>query len=176
MRRTAALIGAELRLLDAHPHGTTFELRMAAACAPVRAAPERGLPDVQASRPLDVLVVDDETEVTESLCTYLRQLGWSTRGVADGAAAQRELAGDRACDVVVVDYRLRDENGIDVIAALRRLSGALPAIIVTGDSAPQRLVELGAAGIRVLHKPVDGVRLARALIDATSGASTLLNH
>jgi CheY-like chemotaxis protein len=68
-------------------------------------------------------------------------------------------------DALVVDFRLRDQHGIDVIACLRSARPGLPALIVTGDTAPHRLGELEGSGVGVLHKPVDGASLARALVD-----------
>ena len=53
--------------------------------------------------------------------------------------------------------------GLDVIQRLRALYPALPAVIVTGDTAPQRLREFDGLAASVLHKPVDGKKLGRAL-------------
>jgi CheY-like chemotaxis protein len=167
VRRTAALIGIELRLTTAPTGGACFELRLPGAPAPdpPEPAPQPDAAASEAGGPLSVLVIDDEVALTESLCTYLRQLGWSARGVASGGEAARVLADGLAVDALVVDFRLRDEHGIDVIARLRSARPGLPALIVTGDTAPHRLGELEGSGVGVLHKPVDGASLARALVD-----------
>jgi CheY-like chemotaxis protein len=39
-------------------------------------------------------------------------------------------------------------------------------VIVTGDTAEQRLRDLSRLAVTVLHKPIDGERLARALVEA----------
>jgi len=63
----------------------------------------------------------------------------------------------------VVDYRLREETGLDVIERLRQKKPDLPAVIVTGETAPMRFREFSSVAARILHKPLDGERLARTL-------------
>ena len=66
-----------------------------------------------------------------------------------------------APQAIVADYRLRDERtGAEAIAQVRETWGAnIPALIVTGDTAPDRLREASASGHPVLHKPVAAARL-----------------
>jgi signal transduction histidine kinase/ActR/RegA family two-component response regulator len=167
VQRTAVLLNIDLRLISEHGRGTTFELRMrsAAPCA----APETPVASGgYANTALSVLVVDDEPEVLASLCTYLRQIGWSACGVASGDEAERLVAEGFRADVVAVDFRLRGETGLQVIERLRAGNPGLPAVIVTGDTSPLRLREFAALAASVLNKPVDGERLARALADAAA--------
>jgi len=69
-------------------------------------------------------------------------------------------------DAVLCDYRLpKDETGSDVIRKLRERTGAgLPAALITGDTAPEGLLEARQSGIPLLHKPVQPARL-RALLE-----------
>ncbi len=167
VKRTAALLDIPIQLMSEAGRGATFELSLAAA-APAVPMPSPAN-DAGAGKALSVLLVDDEPEVLRSLCTYLHQIGWSARGVATGDEAAQALAQGFPADVLVLDYRLRDETGADVVAKLRkgRDGGAhLPVVIVTGDTAAQRLRELSGLAVTVLHKPIDGERLARALLDA----------
>lgn len=73
--------------------------------------------------------------------------------------------------MLVVDFRLRDETGLDVITRLRACYPGLPAVIVTGDTAAQRLTEFEGVAVSVLHKPIDDKRLARALVQVVAQAS-----
>jgi len=68
-------------------------------------------------------------------------------------------------DLIVSDYRLRgEENGIEVVARLREEFNAdIPALIITGDTGPDRLREAQASGLHILHKPLNPAKL-RALI------------
>jgi DNA-binding response OmpR family regulator len=58
--------------------------------------------------------------------------------------------------LVVADYRLRHgATGAEAVTSLRSRFGAnLPALLITGDTAPERLVEAGRSGLHMLHKPV----------------------
>jgi CheY-like chemotaxis protein len=59
-------------------------------------------------------------------------------------------------DMLIVDYRLRRHaSGIDAIERLHALLGArIPALVITGDTAPDRLREAEESGYPLLHKPV----------------------
>ena len=86
----------------------------------------------------------------------------------------RRGAGSRACtppDLGISDYRLRElRTGAEAIAALRAEFGAaLPALLITGDTAPQRLREARATGVPLLHKPVLPSELYRAMTRVLNG-------
>jgi len=131
----------------------------------VAATAARDVSDPAEDAALAVLLVDDEVEVLAALATYLGQLGWSVRSVASGVEADAVLALGFAPDVMVVDFRLRSETGVEVIERVRRRLPDLPAVIVTGETAPARLGEFARVAARVLHKPLDGETLAQTLRD-----------
>jgi two-component system, chemotaxis family, CheB/CheR fusion protein len=58
--------------------------------------------------------------------------------------------------LIISDYRLGDEKtGFEVIERLRSAFGAqIPAFLISGDTAPERLREASASGYYLLHKPV----------------------
>jgi signal transduction histidine kinase len=165
VRRTAALLEIQLSLVSAPSRGTTFELRLPRAPADAVAKTALAASSVN-TIVLSVLVVDDEPEVLASMCSYLRQIGWSARGVASGRQAQQALADGFRADVLAVDYRLRGETGLQVIEQLREREPGLPAVIVTGDTSPMLLREFTGLAASVVNKPVDGEQLARALAEA----------
>ena len=175
VRRTAVLIGASLQLESQPGRGATFELSLPAAAAVPGPAPRAERPRAAAA-PLSILLVDDEPELLQSLCTYFAQIGWVARGVASGSEAQQALDNGFRADALVLDYRLRDESGADVMTRLHARHGHLPVVIVTGDTAAPRLRELAALGVTVLHKPVDGERLADAVSAAVARHSATAVH
>jgi CheY-like chemotaxis protein len=68
-------------------------------------------------------------------------------------------------DLLIVDYRLQGqttgtEAAGEIFALLKR---ALPVIILTGDTSPERLREASASGYLLLHKPIDPERLVAAI-------------
>ena len=73
--------------------------------------------------------------------------------------------------LILSDYRLRDgESGAVAIEQLQSdYNDEIPAILITGDTAPDRLIEAQQNGYAILHKPVRPV-LLRELIDQLTEA------
>ena len=80
-----------------------------------------------------------------------------------GAEAVQVLRQGFSPDILIVDFRLRDETGLDVIRRLQSYCPQVPALVVTGDTASQTLLESSGLVAGVLHKPVDGDALLRAM-------------
>jgi len=176
VQRTAALLGAPLRLSSTPGQGTTVALSLppSAAAAPPPDDPNRPGP-VQPGMlaGLRVLLVDDEVEIQRSLQGLLTQLGCEPRCVSDLAMALAQLDGGFAPQVLLIDHRLRGERGTEVIAALQARLGPVPAVLVTGDTEPALIQAARAAGHRVLHKPVQGQLLASLLHELANGGAAL---
>jgi CheY-like chemotaxis protein len=70
-------------------------------------------------------------------------------------------------DLIISDYRLREQRtGAQAITELRAKFGLhLPAILITGDTAPERLAEARASGIPLLHKPLAPAQLQRLVAE-----------
>ena len=75
-------------------------------------------------------------------------------------------------DLIICDYRLRElENGIDVVRRLRTEFGdTVPAVLITGDTAPDRLVEAQASGLLLLYKPVPKGKLRATIANLIARA------
>jgi CheY-like chemotaxis protein len=116
-----------------------------------------------------VLIVDDEAEIRDSLKELLQS--WHCKVIAAASCNEAVDAlsdGELIPDIVLADYRLRDsETGIDVIRKIQSLytAQAIPAIIITGDTAPDRIKEANASGYKILHKPVSPDELRSVLAD-----------
>lgn len=111
-----------------------------------------------------VLVIDDDEAVLLAMQHLLGSWGCivCTADSIDRAVA---LAQRQAPDVVLSDYRLRGhQTGLQAIGMLRKLLGAhLPALVVTGDTAPERLRETLGSGVPLLHKPLAPEQMKKAL-------------
>jgi CheY-like chemotaxis protein len=74
---------------------------------------------------------------------------------ADSSDTALSCAAEEKPHIALVDLRLRDhDDGLQTIARLRDLYPGLPAIIISGDTAPDRLSAIKEAGVTVLIKPV----------------------
>jgi CheY-like chemotaxis protein len=74
-----------------------------------------------------------------------------------GTAALRQLATSaRAPDLLICDYRLRDdETGIGVVEAVRHeFNTDVPALLLTAETDPELLRTITASGLAALHKPL----------------------
>ncbi|MYQ55826.1 response regulator [Streptomyces sp. SID4926] len=104
-------------------------------------------------RPVRVLVVDDETNLTELLSMALRYEGWEIRTATDGAGAVREVRGFRP-DAVVLDMVLPDMDGLSVLHLMRREQPDTPVLFLTEkDAAADRVAGLTAGGDEYVSKP-----------------------
>ncbi len=110
------------------------------------------------------LVIEDDDIVLQAMVSLLRSWGM-TCDSAEGLKDALQLAGTRVPDVLVCDFRLREyNNGTEVIAAVRQaLQLHIPALLITGDTSPDRLRAITGSGIPVLHKPLAPDELYAAL-------------
>ena len=165
VRRLADLMQLQLVLRSAPGQGTQVSLLLPEAAWPVLppAAPAPDLATPLAGRRL--LVVDDEEQVRRGMQAVLGGLGCQVIAVADADEACAAATGLRP-DAVLADLRLRGAaDGIAAVARLRAMHPGLPALLISGDTAPERLREASAAGLRLLHKPVPLELLVQALRD-----------
>ena len=67
--------------------------------------------------------------------------------------------------MIVSDLRLRDgEDGLRAIEQIRQVCGfAVPAVLVTGDTAPDQVLRVHESGHIVLYKPVQPKELLTVL-------------
>lgn len=113
-----------------------------------------------------IVVIEDEQTVREAMRVLLDGWGCEAITVEDAAAAASALrAAGRLPDAIVADYRLREgATGAQAIDQLQAEFGAaIPACIITGDTAPERLQEARASGYLLLHKPVQPGKLRAVL-------------
>jgi CheY-like chemotaxis protein len=119
------------------------------------------LPDAHAPKGL-IVVIDDEVAILDATRRLLSSWGHKViaAGDAEAAVAALESAGETP-DLILSDYRLSGGlTGIEAIAHLRSVFGeGVPAVLITGDTAPDRLSEAHQRGFLLLHKPLSKGRL-----------------
>jgi len=110
-----------------------------------------------------VLVVDDEPDIRELLVDALGSPDLKVAAAASGREAI-ELAVRQPPDLLIMDLRLGDGSGLDVIDRLREISRDLPTVVVTGLGDAQSLTEASRRRpIEVMAKPLDVQRLRQAV-------------
>ena len=133
-----------------------------ASSPPWQAVADPGQPhDLQR---LKVLVIDDDQTVLCAMQALLESWNCNCR-TAESEAAAIACLHDFDPAVVITDYRLRGHRtGHQALDAIRaHLQRRPPAILMTGDTAPDRLREAMAGGVRLLHKPISADVLLEAV-------------
>ena len=162
--RLARLLGHPIEVQSEPGAGSRFSVTV--PCGDVSSVV---ITDCGASRPvaadvrgMQVLVVDDEIGAREGMRTLLEQWGCDVVLAACEQEATNALRASGVCpDAIVMDFRLRgDRTGPQAIVRLTREFGSdIPGLIVTGDTAPERLREARDGGYQLVHKPVQPAML-----------------
>jgi signal transduction histidine kinase/CheY-like chemotaxis protein len=158
VRRLSSLMGHGLDLRSEPGRGSVFSIEVAAHPGWVEDTAGEVVPAaVAALEGVGVLVIDDDPDILAGLRMELERAGCAVWTASSGRAAVQTLAVENGePDVIVADYRLLGgETGTQAIAAVRSALGRhLPGILITGDTAPERISEALASGHELLHKPV----------------------
>lgn len=111
---------------------------------------------------LAILVVDDEQAIRDAMSMMIQS--WQCTPLI--ASSQLEALTlihqhDDSIDLIISDLRLRNnENGVDLIKAMREeLNHDVPAIVLTGDTAVERIELAQAANVVLMHKPIEAEAL-----------------
>jgi signal transduction histidine kinase/ActR/RegA family two-component response regulator len=164
VRRLADLLGHRIEVRSNVGRGSRFSVVLPLSAAPQRAAahgaaaPAAGA-DLVGRR---VLVLDDDASVLEAMRSLLERWGCDVVTTTTPEEAEAALGSDgRPLDMLVIDYRLRRHaSGIETIGRLHQVAGhRVPALVITGDTAPDRLREAQDSGYPLLHKPVKPAEL-----------------
>lgn len=170
VQRLARLLNTPLRLVSQPGRGSVFSVTVPMAELPLQ-NPESHL--VASKRPQGTLegtfvaLIDDEKLILDATRLLLEHWGCSVMSAMSGRSLVAQLGQcARVPDVIISDYRLQDsETGYEVIQLLcSEFNQDIPAILVTGDTSPQRIQALQSTGLQILHKPVVESVLHEALL------------
>lgn len=126
-----------------------------------------------------ILIAEDETRIASFLEKGLRSHGYSTLVVNDGHSAAT-TARDDDFDLLILDLGLPGQDGMKVLAELRKRGERLPVIILTArDSVPDRVDGLEQGADDYLTKPFSFdellARIRVRLRDAGTTESTTIS-
>jgi signal transduction histidine kinase len=158
VERLCGLLDHPIQLASRVGRGSRFSILVPSA--PARTAQE----SLDAPRPLVdseqgklVMVIDDNEMVREGTRGLLKSWGCLVvTAESEEAAMTRVAEHGRRPDLIISDYHLaHGKGGFELIDRLRRAWDAqIPAFLISGDTAPERLREASASGYYLLHKPV----------------------
>ena len=118
-----------------------------------------------------IYVVDDDAAVLGSLQFLLETDGFAVRTFRN-ATALLNATGTRGADCYVIDYKMPDINGLELVGRLREADGDVPVVLITGYPDRNISARAAAAGVKdVLLKPLLDEnlikRIRRAIQDRT---------
>lgn len=162
VRRLLALLGHPLEVRSDPGRGTCFTIALPYV-SPTAAGAEAETPDTL-TEPMcarRVLVIEDEEMIRIGLQMLIEDMGCTAMTASSKEEAISTVTEHGTPDLIIADYRLQAGRlGTDAVKAVQALCGtAIPAMIITGDTAPERIQEAAASGFILAHKPVTPDRL-----------------
>jgi two-component system response regulator AtoC len=102
-----------------------------------------------------ILIIDDEASIRELLAMHLEERGYEVLAASTGAEGFRLAAqGDPAA--IVLDMRLPDASGLDLIPELRKRAAEAPVLMITAHhDMATTILAMKAGAFDYLHKPID---------------------
>ncbi|MFL9842076.1 sigma-54 dependent transcriptional regulator [Sphingomonas sp. ST-64] len=118
---------------------------------------------------LDILVVDDESDIRELVAGVLEDEGYETRSAADSDAALEAIA-ERRPSLVLLDVWLQGSrlDGLDLLDEIKRRDPSIPVLVISGHGN----LDTAVAAIRrgasdFIEKPFEAERLLLLVARAT---------
>jgi len=176
VQRLAELLGTQVLVKSQLRRGSVFHFQLPTVPAQLELAglAEDAPADLSGKR---VLVMDDDPAILSGIRYLLRSWGCEVAVAEDRLQAMEAIEDwSGPADIVISDLSLRGgEHALDVFAALDRHyqpDGEAPfaRLLVTGETRSERLREIVAAKITLLHKPVSPQQLREAMMAAWTAA------
>lgn len=163
-RRLARQIGTEITLASVPGRGSVFRFDVPLASA--GAMPERQATVAIGEAPMraHILLIEDDEIIRAGLVALLNETGYSV-DTAESIGEGLDRAAKRPPDLAICDLRLRaGENGAEAIRLLRAQSRQrMGALLITGETHPDRIAEAAREDIEVLYKPTPPAQLLEAI-------------
>jgi len=176
VQRLARLLGSPVVVHSTLGKGSCFSIRLT-RCEPPTSQEEITPPREEAvvarnGLPPLVAFIDDDETILEAMTLVFDQWGIDLAVGFDVNQIKADLEElGRKPDAILTDYRLRDgRTGVEAIAELRAAFGpAIPAVLLTGDTAATTIQAISNSGLPVLHKPLQPARLRAYLNHMLTG-------
>lgn len=169
VKRTCDLLNCKMELMSELGKGSRFVVTLPLAADQEQHASQLDMhaPDMSVGQEVShVLLIEDDPLSADALKGLLESWGYKC-ALTDGLAGLADAIGSlgNRVDLIISDYRLADgETGDYVAREVRSKVGEnTPVLIVTGDTGPDRLLDLRETGLDLLHKPVQPAEL-RAIV------------
>lgn len=165
--RVLALLDHEIEVSSVLDKGSTFALSLPSDQVEEEDRVEKPLEVALTGGEVPlVMVIDDEPDILEGMEQLI--LGWKYNVIAvrsSSGALEALKETTQVPSLILADYRLNEDlTGADCIRLIQKTLGQeIPAAIITGDTAPDRIQEAKASGFILLHKPLRPAKLRQLI-------------
>jgi DNA-binding NtrC family response regulator len=127
-------------------------------------------------RPLELLVVEDDAELSAVLCTAMRDRAGRVRAVGTLADARAALRAG-AVDAILLDVCLPDGQAEALLSDLAEVEPLPVVVAISGGARPEETFRLAQAGVRAfVPKPLDLATLFRVWAEVLATPPELRPH
>lgn len=121
-----------------------------------------------------ILIIDDEKMACKSLSTLLGEKGYESSCAYSGEEGLK-MAREGNYDVILIDIKLPDIEGLDVLKQIKSFDPETVSIIITGYPSDESVnLALGSGAYDYITKPFDVVKLSFVMERAVSYRNLLL--
>ena len=164
--RIARVLRLEIQIESYLGKGTRFSVILPRSEAQEQSPAVESRPEVRSSAMLDgmtILCIDNDARILDGMRLLLEGWGCIVE-THKGSASLKERSHARPPDLILADYHLDNENGLDLIRSLRRSFGAqTPAVLLTADRSTELRAAADKQDIPVINKPVKPAALRTML-------------
>ncbi|HEY2931416.1 MAG TPA: sigma-54 dependent transcriptional regulator [Acidobacteriota bacterium] len=113
-----------------------------------------------------ILVVDDDPSIVRTLTLYFSDRGFEVQSARTAHEARRHFTED-AWDAVLLDIRLADANGLELLGEIHRQDSSVPVVVMTAfHDMPTAVQAIKLGACEYIHKPIALEELDDALAKA----------
>ena len=162
VKRLCDLQGCPLTLSSTLGQGSIFEFTLPIGMKG-KVAPNVSINEIIHMPDIRILIIEDNRIVSDSLASLLElwEIEVKTCEDIEGACEKVDCEQGWVPDLIIADYRLgKNATGVQAIRTIQsKYKSDIKGLLITGDTAPERINELELSGFDVMHKPVKPARL-----------------
>jgi CheY-like chemotaxis protein len=113
-----------------------------------------------------ILVVDDDQESRDLLCEVLEANGYAPYAVADGLAAREVLSRDLEYRIIIADFQMPHESGLELLRKLRQQNSKHEIILMSSFmSGAEKKAAKALGAYALLDKPFQLTQLLQSVAE-----------
>jgi len=160
VKRLSDLLNAPIDVQSEPGVGSTFSITVPSATQNPRNMVPATEPDTDAA--VTIVFIEDNSAILDATSMDLEMDGFTVHPSPDRRGALAHVRTGIRPDIIISDYRLVEDNGVDVVKALRsELGEDIPAIFMTGDTSATKIAEARLPACEIVYKPAPPGELAR---------------